>query len=136
MKNRIMENISSFNRTMIRANLMGAILLLAIAASANIPSGHVVPIPETKNQTRCEKYLATQPADRIDQWILTFQQALRNSPKLEQDVLECILDLYKMSETDQFMVRACRKNQIESFKDLVWNALRAHLDKCEAGITR
>lgn len=135
-----LNRLNWFLSLLIRLNLLVCIIaIVAIAASINIHSanGSIPPVdaPES-NQTRCTRYLATPSSDRIDDWIFTFKKAIRNSPKLEQDLLECILDLYKMSETDQFMLRACRANPTAPFEELVYKALGVHLDKCEAGMTR
>jgi hypothetical protein len=120
------------------ATLIILVAILAVIASANIPPGlHTsLPEPEPTYSTKCEEYLDTQPTDRIDQWIVTFRAGLMNNPELEQEVWVCVMDLYKMAETDQFMVRACRENPKVPFEDLAFKALAGHLDKCEVGITR
>ena len=105
-------------------------------ASANIPPGPRATTQEPAEQTRCEEYLATQSSDRIDMWIVTMRQGLMNNPELEQTVWVCVMDIYKMSETDQFVLRACRDNPKAPFEELAFKALAHHLDKCDVGITR
>lgn len=116
------------------ASVAIAIVLLALLASANIPSGPTTSIPEPT--TKCSEYIATPSSDRIDMWIATMQQGLMNNPDLEQSVWICVMDIYKMSETDQFMLRACKADVHTPFEDLAFKAVAGHLAKCEVEIRR
>jgi hypothetical protein len=122
------------------AILLIILAIAAVAASMDMPtaSGSIPPLgaikPELK--TACDEYIATPYTTRIDQWINTFQSGLMKNPELEQDVWTCVMDLYKMSETDQFMLSECRINTNTPFNDLAFKALSVHLDKCGIGVSR
>ncbi len=110
-----------------------AVIGIVSYATANIPPGRHITEPEP---TLCSEYLAAPSSDRIKQWIYTIEQGLIGNPELSQGVWDCVLDLYKMSETDQFMVRVCKADPNTDFNDLAFRALSAHLDKCEIRIVK
>ena len=121
------------------AVLLSILAIVSIVASINmptfasIPSGLHTSIPEPP-PTRCDEYSATPATERMDDWIYTLQQGLRSNPVLALDVWDCIMDTYKVAETDQFMLRLCREKPNAAFNDLAIEALSAHLDQCGIGI--
>ncbi len=108
-----------------------AAIIFTTPMSANIPSRPHTSVPEPVPETKCEEYLATLSSDRIDQWITTIQIGLNKNPQLPIEAWSCVLDIYKMSETDQFMLRRCRDNMNTSFEDLAFEALEQHLKLCD-----
>lgn len=116
-----------------------AIVVLGVSMNmpilAAIPTGLHTSIPEP-SLTKCEKYIATHAMERMDDWIYTLEQGLLSNMQLGQDVWECVMDTYKVAETDQFMLRSCRANPNATFKDLALDALAEHLDQCGLGFER
>jgi hypothetical protein len=67
----------------------------------------------------------------MDQWIYTFQRGLVKNPELDKKVWACVMDIYKISETDQFVARECRKNPDASLDEITFRALVLHLNQCD-----
>lgn len=115
-------------------------LLILMALFVVLVSAHALgSIPDrgqSEPTTECGKYLAELPTARMDQWVRTFQSGLIKHPELGPEVWQCVMDIYKMAETDQFMVRECRKNTDAPFNELAFKALSVHLDQCGIGVNR
>jgi hypothetical protein len=114
--------------------LLVILVALAVLASANIPPGlhNIEP-----TVTLCTDYTATGPAERMDDWLNTLQNGLMSNPELAETVWECVMDTYKVAETDQLVLRACRENVLgTTFKDIVFKALETHLEQCGIAIKR
>lgn len=106
---------------------------LNIPASGNVPpNGAQLPSP----QTECEKYVATAPQVRIQQWIATLQMGLTKNPELGQPVWECVMEFDKILVTDRFVLNACTDDKHSQFEPVVFKALEGHLDQCGISIQR
>ena len=95
-----------------------------------------IPKPEPEPETKCENYIATDFARRVETWLNTMENALQNSPDIETSMWECIVDMENIIATDNFVLTVCTADPNAKFITIARKALDIHLDLCGARAQR